>query len=140
MSRQGLEFLQDLEGTSYVAYKDTGGVWTNGTGHTGPDVYPGQRATDEQVMAWLAEDVKEAEEAVTKYVTAPLTQNQFDALVSFVFNIGASAFKNSTLLRKLNAGDYDGAIGQFKRWNLDNGKVVAGLSKRRMLEASLFEA
>lgn len=136
-SQEGLEFLQDLEGTRYVAYQDGGGVWTNGVGHTGSDVYPGQRVDQKQVMKWLAEDVLEAESAVDK-VKVPLTQNQYDALVSFVFNIGVGAFGKSTLLRLLNNGDYEGAAKQFHRWNKDNGKVVPGLTKRRHLEASLF--
>jgi len=140
MSDNGLELLQDIEGTRYTAYLDTGGVWTIGVGHTGPEVVEGLRIDDLQVLAWLKEDVQEAEDAVNGNVKVPLTQNQFDALVSFVFNVGVDAFKKSTMLRMLNAGDYTGAMGQFKRWNMDNGKVFAGLTKRRELEAKLFEA
>jgi len=87
----------------------------------------------------LAEDVREAEDAINDLCKVSLTQNQFDALVSFVFNVGVGAFKSSTLLRKLNAGDYDGAAGQFPRWNKDNGREIAGLTKRRHLEQSVFQ-
>lgn len=137
-SEQGLERIQDLEGTRYVAYYDGGGVLTNGVGHTGDDVFEGQRVGQAQVMAWLQEDVKDAEESVTKNVTVPLTQNQFDALVSLVFNIGGGAFASSTLLRKLNDKDYEGAAKQFPRWNKDNGKTISGLTKRRLLEQAVF--
>lgn len=137
-SQEGLELLQDLEGTRYIGYLDSGGVPTNGVGHTGDDVYVGQKVDQSQVLKWLAEDVQEAEDAVNTLVKVPLTQNQFDALVSLVFNIGAEAFSDSTLLRKLNAGDYAGAAKQFIRWNKDNGKTISGLTKRRILEQSVF--
>jgi lysozyme len=140
MSDKGLEFLQDIEGCSYTAYKDTGGVLTIGVGHTGPEVVEGLRIDDLQVLAWLKDDTQEAEDAINEIVKVPLTQNQFDALVSFVFNVGVDAFKKSTMLRLLNGGDYTGAMNQFKRWNMDNGRVIAGLTKRRTLEASLFES
>jgi lysozyme len=137
-SEQGLDRIQDLEGTRYVAYYDGGGVITNGVGHTGPDVFEGQRVDQAQVMAWLQEDVKDAEDAVRTLVRVPLSQNQFDALVSFVFNIGGGAFADSTMLRMLNKGDYEGAAKQFPRWNKDNGKTIAGLTKRRLLEQAVF--
>lgn len=137
-SDKGLDLIQDLEGTRYVAYYDGGGVITNGVGHTGPDVFEGQRVDQAQVMAWLQEDVKDAEDAVNALVKVELTQDQFDALVSFVFNIGEGQFADSTLLRKLNAGDYEGAAKQFPRWNKDNGKTISGLTKRRLLEQAVF--
>lgn len=138
-SQSGLDFIQDVEGCKLFAYLDTGGVWTIGVGHTGPEVVQGLTCTMEQAMAWLAEDVREAEDAINKAVKVSLTQNQFDALVSFVFNVGVGAFLSSTLLKKLNAGDYEGAAGQFPRWNKDNGKEIAGLTKRRHLEQSVFQ-
>jgi len=138
-SSKGLDHLKEIEGIEYKAYLDTGGVWTIGVGHTGPDVHEGQLADDLQVMEWLRMDVIDAESAVNRLVKVPLTQNQFDALVSFVFNIGESQFSKSTMLRKLNAGDYTGAAAQFPRWNIDNGKVIFGLTKRRILERNLFE-
>jgi lysozyme len=92
-----------------------------------------------QAAGWLRADAQEAVDAVNRLVTVPLNQSQFDALVDFVFNLGAGAFSTSTLLRLLNGGDYAGAAGQFGRWNKDNGKVVAGLTRRRAAEAKLFE-
>jgi lysozyme len=89
-------------------------------------------------MEWLDEDLKEAEDAVNRLVKVPLTQGQFDALASFVFNLGEGQFSKSTLLKLLNAGSYDGARDQFKRWVYDNGKVQPGLVKRRMGEAERF--
>jgi lysozyme len=139
-SEEGLDFIERVEGVRYTSYLDTGGVWTNGVGHTGPEVVKGMKATPEQVGAWLMEDVKEAEDAVNKYVKVALTQNQFDALVSFVFNVGEYAFYKSTMLRLLNTGSYKEASEQFGRWVKDNGKTINGLVKRRAAEAALFNA
>lgn len=133
------EFLKKVEGVRYKAYLDTGGVLTNGVGHTGPDVkYVGQVASKEQVEQWLIDDLKEAEDALYRWVTVELTQNQFDALASFVFNIGEGQFRKSTLLKKLNQQDFDGAAGQFERWIYDNGKIQPGLVKRRHGEEMMF--
>lgn len=137
-SNEGLDFIKGVEGVEYKAYQDTGGVWTIGVGHTGPDVFEGQIADKAQVMQWLADDVVEAEDAVNRLVKVPLSQSQFDALVSFVFNLGEGQFSRSTLLRKLNANDYDGARKEFKRWVYDNGRMLAGLVKRRYGEAEMF--
>lgn len=137
-SEAGIETLKELEGVRHKAYLDTGGVWTNGAGHTGPDVYEGQIVDDNQINQWLKDDVAEAEDAVNRLVTVPLTQNQYDALVSFVYNLGEGQFKKSTLLRRLNAKDYEGARNEFKRWVYDNGKLIAGLVKRRYAEAEMF--
>ncbi len=144
VSKKGLEFIQDVEGCKLFAYKDGGGVWTIGVGHTGPEVVKGLTCTMEQALQWLSEDTEEAVAAVEALVKVKLTQNQFDALVSFVFNLGSGSFAKSTLLRKLNAGDYEGASREFPRWNKDNdpktGKLieVEGLTKRRLLEQSMF--
>ena len=117
-SKSGLKALMDREGTRLVAYRDTKGIWTNGVGHTGDDVFPGQVVTTEQVWSWLEQDVKIAEDAVNTLVKVPLTVNQFDALVSFVYNIGVRAYTNSTLLKVLNLGKYEEAANQFARWNI----------------------
>lgn len=140
ISEEGLDFIEKMEGVEYSSYLDTGGVWTIGVGHTGPEVVRGVKATPEQVNAWLAEDVKDAEDAVNKYVKVALTQNQFDALVSFVFNVGWYAFYKSTMLKLLNSGLYKEASEQFGRWVKDNGKVIKGLVNRRAAEAALFNA
>lgn len=139
-SERGLEFIRDHEGCVLAAYPDpgTGGEpWTIGVGHTG-GVKPGDTCTEAQAMAWLAEDVRDAEDAVNRLVKVPLTQDQFDALVSFAFNVGAGNLGGSTLLKLVNAGDFDGAAAQFPRWNRAAGQVLAGLTKRRLAEAALF--
>lgn len=132
------EAIKKAEGLRLKAYLDTGGVWTIGYGHTGPEVVEGLTITLDGAERLLREDLRTAEGHVNKLVKVALTQNQFDALVSFVYNIGGGAFKESTMLRLLNAGDYEGAANQFPRWNKDNGKVVAGLTNRRREERELF--
>lgn len=138
LSAKGIEFLKDMEGVRYTAYLDTGGVWTIGVGHTGPEVIRGLRINEEQVNKYLQKDVIEAEDSVKELVKVPLSQSQFDALVSFTFNLGENALSKSTLLRLLNAGDYNGAMQQMNRWVYDNGKLIAGLVKRRKAEQSLW--
>jgi lysozyme len=150
----GLALIKEFEGCekrlsdgSLKAYQDGGGVWTIGFGHTGPDVIPGLIWTQAQADAALMEDIKEAEEGVNRLVKVPLTQNEFDALVSFAFNVGldidadtqAEGLGDSTLLRKLNEHDYNGASAEFQKWCKDNGKIVPGLKRRRLAEAILFE-
>lgn len=143
LSHNGIELIKDREGFRGVAYKDTGGVWTVGYGTIKVDGIPvqeGQTCSLEQACLWLENDVRWAQTAVNKAVKVPLNQNQFDALVSFVYNVGEDAFYKSTLLRKLNAGDYHGAAKEFERWVLDNGKVIPGLVSRRHQEEELFES
>lgn len=141
-SDRGLEFIKHHEGLETKAYPDPGSAdghpWTIGVGHT-KGVKKGDTCTVEQAMEWLRDDVVGAESAVLRLVKVALTQDEFDALVSFVFNVGTGAFEGSTLLRLLNAGDYDGAAAQFKRWNKNDGRVMAGLTTRREAEAKLFE-
>ena len=139
ITQDGLDFIQDVEGCKLYAYLDTGGVWTIGVGHTGPEVVKGLTCSMEQALQWLKEDSEEAQEAIRQSVEGLLTQNQFNALVSFVFNVGVSAFSKSTMLKFINKGDFDGAAKEFTKWNKDNGKEVLGLSKRRILEQSVFE-
>src|SRR5579864_8652257 len=143
VSDAGLKFIADREGVRLLAYPDpgTGGEpWTIGVGHTDPGhIRPGDTCSMEQAMAWLRDDCATAEDAVSRLVAVPLTQTQFDALVDFVFNEGEGNFASSTLLRLLNAGDYEGADRQFIRWNLANGHVLGGLTTRRRLEAAMFE-
>ena len=138
----GLEFIRHHEGLETKAYPDPGSddghPWTIGVGHT-KGVKKGDTCTVEQAMAWLREDVRDAEVAVLRLVKVPLKQSQFDSLVSFVFNVGAGALEKSTLLRMLNSGDYFGAAVQFERWNKNDGRVMAGLTRRRKEERDLFE-
>lgn len=115
-SENGLEQLENREGRRETAYQDTKGIWTIGVGHTGPDVYHGLVWTDQQILDALRKDVKLCEDTINLYCVNPLTQNQFDALVSFVFNIGVTAFRTSTVLRRLNQGDYMGAALAMLMW------------------------
>jgi len=136
-SAEGLAFITLWEGTRLTAYRDSGGVWTIGVGHTGPEVKRGLTITAERARQLLAADVAEAEWAVSA-VQVPLTQQQYDALVSFTFNVGTEAFERSTLLRKLNERDYASVPAQINRWVHDNGKVVAGLVNRRKAEGEMW--
>ena len=113
-------------------------MWTIGYGHTGADVREGLTIPLSEAERLLTRDLRTSEWHVNRLVQVKLTQNQFDALVSFVYNVGGDAFAKSTMLRLLNAGDYVGAANQFQRWNKDNGKVVDGLTNRRRKEYELF--
>ena len=137
-SGNGLALTEQFEACRLTAYQDQVGVWTIGYGHTGPDVTPKLTITQGQAETLLAHDVGRAADCVNKAVTIELTQNEFDALVDFVFNVGTGAFTGSTLLRVLNAGDLDAAASQFDLWDHAGGAVVAGLLRRRQAETALF--
>ncbi len=142
MSEEGLELTKASEGLRLEAYPDPGSggaPFTCGYGHTGPDVHEGLKINKAQADRWLVEDIAWAENAVRSLVKIPLTQNQFDALVDFVFNVGNSNFTRSTLLRKLNSGDIAGASREFMRWTTASGKILPGLIRRRDAETALFE-
>lgn len=133
----GLALIEQFEGLRLASYQDGAGIWTIGYGHT-VDVFKGDTCTAEQAAEWLIEDVVEAEDLVNSLVNVPMTQNQFDALVSFTFNLGGKAFANSTLLRVLNAGSYALVGSQFLRWDDVAGKPSPGLLRRREAERELF--
>jgi lysozyme len=137
-SSNGLELTKEFEGLELKAYQDSVGVWTIGYGHTGTDVVPGLRISEDQASILLAADVAWAVTCVNKSVKSAINQNQFDALVDFTFNLGCANLGSSTLLRLLNAGDFAGAAAQFIRWNKAGGKVLTGLTRRRQAEAMLF--
>lgn len=140
ISDKGLLEIMQHEGVRFQAYPDPasgGAPWTIGVGHT-RGVLPGTTCTYDQAMAWLRQDVTWAENAVNSLVHVSLDQNQFDALVDFVFNVGVDQFEHSTLLRLLNEGDYDGAEEQFQYWVYAAGRVMPGLVTRRQDEAALF--
>ncbi len=137
-SSVGLELTKQFEGCELKAYQDQVGVWTIGYGHTGTDVKKGLTITEEQASTLLAADVAWAVTCVNKSVKVAINQNQFDALVDFVFNLGCANLGQSTLLRLLNAGDSSGAAKEFLRWNRAGGKVLAGLTRRRQAEMDLF--
>lgn len=139
----GIALIKGFETLQLEAYPDpgTGGApWTIGYGHTGPEVQPGQVITEAEADALLRADLGAAEQAVADALDgAPVTDDQFAALVSLAFNIGGAALASSTLLRKLQAGDVDGAAEEFERWNHAGGRVLAGLTSRRRAERALFE-
>lgn len=136
---KGRKLIQSYEQCRYEAYMPTpNDVPTIGWGHT-RNVAMGDTCTQEQADAWFLEDIAWVEDCVNRAVTAQLTQNEFDALCSLCFNIGCRAFSGSTLVKQLNAGDYDSASAQFLVWNKQNHKELAGLTARRHAEQELFE-
>lgn len=126
-----------FEGCRKQAYQDSAGVMTIGVGHT-KGVKAGQSCTDAQAQVWFTQDLEDAEAAVEQLVKVPLTQGQFDALISFTYNLGAGNLKSSTLLKHLNAKNYSAACGQFKLWCHAGGQVLPGLVKRRAWETDTF--
>jgi spore coat assembly protein SafA len=137
LSPRGLNLIKGFEGLRLRAYQDSAGVWTIGYGHTA-GVRPGDRISQAQAEAFLRHDTGWAQQAVRDKVKVPLTQGQFDALTSFTFNLGAGALHGSTLLRKLNAGNYAGARAEFGKWVHAGGQRLEGLVRRRAAEAALF--
>jgi lysozyme len=137
-SNNGLELTKGFEACRLSAYRDIKGVLTIGFGHTGPEVHPGMVITEAEADALLVKDMQVADLAVNRLVTASLSQNQFDALVDFTFNLGEGVLARSTLLRVLNTGKYDYAADQLLAWDHAGGQVVAGLLRRRRAEMELF--
>ena len=142
VSNNGVDLICELEGEQLIAYDDGVGIWTIGFGTikypNGVRVKKGDTCTLEQAKEYMRHDLIEFEHTVNSSVKAPLTQNQFDALVSLAYNIGSSAFKSSTLVKKLNTGDYQGAADQFNMWINAGGKRMQGLVNRRDREKLLF--
>ena len=139
LSDNGIKILKEFEGLRLKEYIDAGGFLSIGYGHL---LQNGERfedgITEEKAEELLQQDVQDAEFVVDGMVTVPLTQNQFDALVSFAYNIGGDRFANSTLVRVLNEGKYNEVPYQLTRWNKSNGKVLKALVRRRNLEGELF--
>lgn len=138
INREGFKLLSTFEGCELTAYDDGGGVWTIGYGHTGDDVFPGLTISQTQAEELLRIDLEKFESFVEDAVEVQLNDNQFSALVCFCFNVGPVAFGDSTLLRLLNEGNYQGAANQFPVWNKVNGEPWLGLTRRRLAERSLF--
>ena len=140
ISQCGIDAITSYEGRRLTAYPDPGtgcAPWTIGVGHI-RGVQEGNTCTAAESDAFLRDDLTGAEGAVNRFVTVPLSQGQFDALVSFVFNLGAGALRGSSLLRMLNAGQYDQAADQFLLWTHAAGRVLPGLVKRRTSERIMF--
>lgn len=153
ISAYGISKLKQWEGEILFAYDDFDppsnrrrikagdkikGTLTIGVGHTGPDVRPGMTITPEQSTNLLYGDLASFEGVVERSVTVPLNDNQFAALVSFAFNVGAANFRSSTLVKKLNAGNYDAVPTELAKWTKSKGKTMQGLVNRRAAEAGLW--
>ena len=142
-SDKGLDLIKSAEGFMPRPYLCPAGKWTLGYGSTfyadGTPVRDGDHpVTEAQALELLRNTLGQYEDAVARAVTVALTQDQFDALVSFAYNVGCANLRTSTLLRKLNEGNYTAAASQFERWNQGGGKVLPGLVKRRAAERDLF--
>lgn len=141
-SDKGIDLIKQFEGCKLLAYQDSVGVWTIGYGWTQPvdgkPIRAGMTIKQETAERLLKTGLVSYESDVSRLVKVGLTQGQFDALVSFTYNLGARSLSTSTLLRKLNAGDYAGASDEFLRWNKAGGKVLNGLTRRREAERALF--
>lgn len=133
----GRGIITTYEGCRLTAYKCPRGIWTIGYGHTGNSVKPGLRISQHYADGILGSDLERFEQAVSE-LCPNLNQNQFSACVSLVFNIGIEAFKASTLLQKIQAGDFQGAADEFPRWVHAGGQTLPGLVKRRAAERALF--
>ena len=142
VSNKGVDLICEFEGEQLIAYDDGVGIWTIGFGTikypNGVRVKKGDTCTLEQAKEYMRHDLIEFEHTVNISVKVPLNQNQFDALVSLAYNIGSNAFKSSTLVKKLNTGDYQGAADQFNVWVNAGGKRMQGLVNRRAKEKELF--
>ncbi|WP_312623286.1 lysozyme [Pseudomonas juntendi] len=136
-SQRGLSLIKSFEGLRLQAYQDSVGVWTIGYGAT-RGVKAGMKISKEQAERMLLNDVQRFEPEVQRLITVPLSQNQWDALMSFTYNLGPANLESSTLRRLLNAGNYASAAEQFPRWNKAGGQVLAGLVHRRAAERDLF--
>lgn len=144
ISKDGYDLIKSFEGLETSAYKDSAGIWTIGYGTikypNGTRVAGGDKITQAQAQSYLENDCKWVDACLDKHVKVKVSQKQFDALASFVYNVGETAFSTSTLLKKLNAGDFQGAGAQFDVWVNAGGKRVQGLVNRRAKEKALFLA
>lgn len=137
ISQRGLDLIKKFEGLRLTAYRCPAGVLTVGYGSTGPHVKQGMVITEDEAEALLRKDVARFEDGVN-HIVGPCTQGQFDALVSFAFNLGLGALMSSTLLKRHKAGDFAGAAAQFARWVNAGGRRLPGLVSRRKAEAELY--
>ena len=138
ISEEGISLIKFYEGCELEAYRDSVNVLTIGYGHT-KDVKEGDKINQDEAEHLLQEEMPEYEGYINNMVKVPLEQNQFDALVCWVYNLGPTNLGDSTLLKLLNAGDYHNVPPQIKRWNKAGGVILGGLVKRREAEANMFE-
>ncbi len=137
ISENGKKLLKELEGLRLEAYQCSAGVWTIGYGHTST-AKQGMKITCEKAEVLLKSDLIRFEKCLNSSIKTELTQNQYDALVCFIFNIGCAAFLDSSMLECINNKDFKKAAWWFSRWNIANGKPCAGLIRRRAIEKELF--
>ncbi len=137
ISKEGLSLIKKFEGCELEAYLCPAGVWTIGYGHT-KDVKEGDKINRDEADYLLQEEMIEYESYINDFVEVPLEQNQFDALCSWVYNLGPTNLKNSTMLKVLNEEKYSDVPQEIKRWNKAGGEVLDGLIKRREAEAKMF--
>ena len=138
-STSGADLTKRFESCRLTAYQDVKGIWTIGWGHVG-EVVAGLVWTQEFADTMLIADVSTAVYCVNVSVTIPLSQGEFDAIVDFAFNCGCAAFKGSTMLKDINAGNLAGAADEFEKWDHASGQVVAGLLRRRIAEEQEFKS
>lgn len=139
-NQSGIDLIMKFEGCLLKSYLCPAKVYTIGYGHTGKDVKEGMSITQAEADRLLLADISIFCNAVNAMVTKEINENQFSALVSFSFNLGYGALRSSTLLRYVNAGNFQEAAKEFDRWNRAGGKILDGLSRRREAERRLFEA
>ena len=138
-SQNGIELIKKFEGCRLETYICPAGVFTIGYGHTGADVKSGLKITQEEAETLLKNDLKAFEKGVQRIIKKELTQNQFDALVSFAYNLGLESLRKSTLAKLINQGKIKEASSQFERWVYANGVKLNGLIRRRKAEKNLFD-
>lgn len=136
ISNEGLDLIAKYEGCVLTAYKCPAGVWTIGYGHTGTDVIPGKKITKITALSLLQQDVERFENYINRKVKRQLKQNEFDALVSFCYNVGYRL--NGDLLKYIEDGNTDGVVTKLNLYNKAKGKVLNGLVKRRKEESELY--
>lgn len=133
----GLTIIRVFEGLKLKAYKCPAGIWTIGYGHT-KNVKEGMQISVQDAERLLMEDIKEAADKITKIISVEINENQFSALISFVFNLGIGSFSRSTLLKLVNTSNFEAAAKEFDKWTLASGRRLDGLKKRRAAEKALF--
>ena len=136
-----IDLIKKYEGFRPIAYTDSVGVWTIGYGTTrinGEPVKAGMTITEDQAIQFVQQEVNKLWSQIESIVKVNLNDNQMNALVDFAYNLGFNALKTSTLMSKLNAGDFTGAANEFSRWVYAGGKILPGLVKRREAEKQLF--
>lgn len=137
-NQAGIQLIKKFEGFSHTPYICPAGYWTIGYGHRIPDSSTSNGISESDAEMLLRKDLNTAELAVRRLIKVELTENQFSALVSFVFNLGSGRLQSSTLRMKLNRGDYEGAANEFLRWTKGGGRTLKGLVVRRQAERELF--